>query len=56
MGLCGWKKSSNVSMQNSLDLIYRQGFLNTGTEGELVQKMAELSQISLDDTSWMADV
>lgn len=31
-------------------------FLNRRTEGMLVQKMAELSQISLDDTSWMADV
>lgn len=31
-------------------------FLNPGTEGVLVQKMAELSQISLDGTSWMADV
>lgn len=31
-------------------------FLNPRTEGVLVQKMAELSQISLDDTSWVADV
>lgn len=31
-------------------------FLNPTTEGVLVQKMVELSQKSLDDTSWMADV
>lgn len=31
-------------------------FLRSRTEGVLVQKMAELSQVSLDDTSWVADV
>lgn len=31
-------------------------FLSGGTEGVLVQKRAELSQVSLDDTSWLVDI
>lgn len=55
-GAVGRKKNSNVSMQNSFYLVYGQDVSQQWNWRRVSAKIVELSQISLDDTSWMADV